>query len=269
MGVIFILLVCITFLIIHYFSQISNIYTIRQKDRFIQSLEKENKDNLKIIDSFNRQIDNNNKNGSVIKNKLKEIQQLEDIIKGKLNKSISFKSGNSDNINSINANMNDEGLIKVMETKIVDLNEIDKRIDILLYKEQFIPSILPCKGYITSYFGYRKNPFNEIQSEYHRGIDIACGYGTKICATASGTVTIASYSSGYGNEVAIYHGNGIQTIYGHNSKLCVHTGQVVKKGDLIALSGSTGSSTGPHSHFEIRKNNIAIDPNLFFKKGGA
>lgn len=153
---------------------------------------------------------------------------------------------------------------KQIESKIISFSEIDKEMDKVLNKEEFIPSILPCIGYISSNFGYRKNPFNVSQSDFHPGIDIACAYGTKIYAAASGTVMNASYYKGYGNEVVINHHNGVQTIYGHNSKICVYVGQAVKKGDLIALSGSTGSSTGPHLHFEIRKNKTAINPKVFF-----
>jgi murein DD-endopeptidase MepM/ murein hydrolase activator NlpD len=102
---------------------------------------------------------------------------------------------------------------------------------------------------------------------YWEHIDISCAYGTKIYASASGTVEYASNAIGYGKEVSIDHQNGIETIYGHNSKILVHVGQTVNKGDLIALSGSTGSSTGPHLHFEIRKNRKAIDPIKFYKEG--
>jgi murein DD-endopeptidase MepM/ murein hydrolase activator NlpD len=267
MVIFLILLAFITFLIIHYFSQNNSIYILHVKDQYIQSLEKTNKTNLEKIENYNREILNNNKNSIIVKDKLKEIQQLEDIIKSKLKKSISFKNLNLQNAHYINVIINNDTLIKEMESKIVNLNEIDKKIDMLLYHEQFIPSILPCIGYITSYFGYRKNPFNKLQSDFHPGIDIACAFGTRIYAAASGTVTTAGYCSGYGNEVVINHSNGIQTIYGHNSKLCVHIGQVIQKGDLISLSGSTGSSTGPHLHFEIRKNKTAIDPKVFFLKG--
>jgi murein DD-endopeptidase MepM/ murein hydrolase activator NlpD len=267
MAVFLVLLIGISFLIIHYFFQRNNIFILHQKDQYIQSLEKSNKANLERIVNFNKEIIKNNKNDSIIKNKLKEIQQLEDIIRHKLNKSVSFKNVNSYNTGYVNVTMNNEALLKEMENKIVNLNEIDKKMDTILNEEQYIPSILPCMGYISSYFGYRKNPFDTTQSDFHPGIDIACASGTSIYAAASGTVITASYCAGYGNEVAIDHHNGIQTIYGHNSKICVHIGQDVKKGDLISLSGSTGSSTGPHLHFEIRENKTAIDPKVFFLKG--
>jgi murein DD-endopeptidase MepM/ murein hydrolase activator NlpD len=267
MTVFLMFLLFISFLVFYYFYQRNNIDIINQKDQHIQSLENSNKVNLEIISNYNREIENNIKNNDNIKKKLKEIQQLEDIVRNKFKKSISLKSINFNNSNYINISTNNEDLIKEIENKIVSLEQIDKKMDSIIKSEKFIPSILPCIGHISSYFGYRKNPFNKLEADFHPGIDIVCANGTKIYAAASGTVTFAGYCAGYGNEVVINHNNGIKTIYGHNSKVCVKVGQVAEKGDLIALSGSTGSSTGPHLHFEIRKNNSAIDPKVFFLKG--
>lgn len=267
MAVFFTLLICISFLIIYCFFQRNNISILHKKEMYIEALEKANKANSEKINTYNREIINYNKDGNIVKNKLKEVQKLEDSIKNKINKSIFLKNISYNNTSYVNVAINNKALIDDIENNIVKLNDLNKKMDMILVEEQFIPSVLPCLGLISSYFGYRKNPFNEIQSDFHPGIDIICAYGTKIFAAASGTVTNASYNAGYGNEVVIDHHNEIQTIYGHNSKLYVHVGQIVKKGDLIALSGSTGKSTGPHLHFEIRKNRTAIDPNVFFLKG--
>jgi murein DD-endopeptidase MepM/ murein hydrolase activator NlpD len=130
------------------------------------------------------------------------------------------------------------------------------------YESSNYPSIWPVKGTITSKFGYRGNPIGG-GTGFHEGVDIAVDYGTPIRATASGTVTIAGWTGGYGNLVEIDHGGGFVTRYGHNSMLLVVQGQTVKTGDIIALAGSTGNSTGPHCHYEVRVNGTPTDPMLF------
>jgi murein DD-endopeptidase MepM/ murein hydrolase activator NlpD len=124
------------------------------------------------------------------------------------------------------------------------------------------PSIWPVSGEVTSGFGWRNSPYGD-GSELHPGIDIANNMGTPIVATADGEVVKSGAAGGYGNEVQIDHGNGITTIYGHNSRIIVTVGQSVKKGQIISYLGSTGRSTGPHVHYEIRVNGTAVDPTSF------
>ena len=94
----------------------------------------------------------------------------------------------------------------------------------------------------------------------HEGIDIAVGEGTPVSAAAAGVVIYAGWMGGYGNLVAVDHGNGLSTAYAHNSSLAVSVGQSVAAGETISYSGSTGNSTGPHVHFEVRVNGSAVDP---------
>ncbi|MGA7802595.1 MAG: M23 family metallopeptidase [Gammaproteobacteria bacterium] len=115
------------------------------------------------------------------------------------------------------------------------------------------------KGWISSYFGMRTDPFDG-KREFHPGIDFAGKEGSKVMAVATGVVTWASHRGGYGNMVQINHGNGVSTRYGHNEKILVKVGQKVAKGQVIALMGSTGRSTGPHCHFEVRINGHAVNP---------
>lgn len=124
------------------------------------------------------------------------------------------------------------------------------------------PSMWPAVGDVTSPFGLRKSPWGA-GSDFHPGIDIANNAGTPIFATADGIVVKAGWSGGYGNLVQIDHGNGIATLYGHNSLISVSVGQTVKKGQLISYMGSTGNSTGPHVHYEIRVNGTAVNPESF------
>lgn len=119
-----------------------------------------------------------------------------------------------------------------------------------------VAMIKPVSGTISSRFGVR----SRIRSSAHTGLDIATSSGTPIGAAASGTVTFAGWKGSYGYLVVITHSNGVQTYYGHCSKLYVSAGQTVSQGQSIAAVGSTGNSTGPHLHFEIRVNGIAYNP---------
>ncbi len=119
-----------------------------------------------------------------------------------------------------------------------------------------IPSIWPTSGEVSSPYGMRWGG-----SDFHPGIDIANDYGTPVVATADGVVTFAGYNAGgYGNMVDIDHGNGIMTRYGHAEEVVVSSGQVVRRGQIIAFMGSTGFSTGPHCHYEVRLNGEAVNP---------
>lgn len=123
-----------------------------------------------------------------------------------------------------------------------------------------ISFVEPVQGMLTSGFGVRRR-------DNHKGLDIANSMGTPIRATASGTVTYAQYNSGgYGNLVIISHGNGVQTYYGHCSKLYVTAGQTVSQGEVISAMGSTGISTGSHLHWEVRINGVAQNPRNYLYK---
>jgi murein DD-endopeptidase MepM/ murein hydrolase activator NlpD len=114
-------------------------------------------------------------------------------------------------------------------------------------------------GWISSHFGIRTDPFRGGQ-EHHGGIDFASKYGAPIKTVASGVVTFAGHRSGYGNLVEINHGNGYATRYGHCAEILVAAGDLVKKGQEVALVGSTGRSTGPHVHFEVVRNGRIVNP---------
>ncbi|HCM73957.1 MAG TPA: peptidase M23, partial [Armatimonadetes bacterium] len=119
--------------------------------------------------------------------------------------------------------------------------------------------IVPTSGRRSSGYGMRRHPVLGT-TRLHAGIDIAAPTGTAIRASASGTVVTASSMRGYGNTVIIDHGGGFSTLYGHCSRLFVRAGQRVNQGDRIAAVGSTGLSTGPHLHFEIRVNGRPVNP---------
>jgi murein DD-endopeptidase MepM/ murein hydrolase activator NlpD len=117
-------------------------------------------------------------------------------------------------------------------------------------------------GFISSYFGEREDPFSG-EEAYHKGVDFAGTAGANVVAVAAGVVTWSGNRTGYGNLVEINHGDGYVTRYAHNQRTLVAVGQTVKRGDPIALMGSTGRSTGPHVHFEVVRNGRQVDPLTF------
>jgi murein DD-endopeptidase MepM/ murein hydrolase activator NlpD len=123
-----------------------------------------------------------------------------------------------------------------------------------------IPSIWPVVGSLRSGVGVRSNPFGGGAQEFHKGQDIAAPTGTPVNVTADGVVVVAGWVRGYGNGIYVDHGNGITTRYGHLSRIDVVVGQTLKRGDHLGLVGSTGRSTGPHLHYEVRINGEPISP---------
>lgn len=121
------------------------------------------------------------------------------------------------------------------------------------------PSIWPTSGRITSGYGYRSDPFGGSR-QFHTGIDIGAPRGTPIYATANGVVQFSGYQGGYGYVVYINHGYGFTTVYAHMHRIVARSGQRVTKGQLIGYAGSTGRSTGPHLHYEVRLNGRTVNP---------
>ncbi|HEX5274661.1 MAG TPA: peptidoglycan DD-metalloendopeptidase family protein [Candidatus Rubrimentiphilum sp.] len=120
----------------------------------------------------------------------------------------------------------------------------------------------PVTGVITSPFGWRRSPFGS-GAEFHQGLDIGANMGTPVKAAAAGTVISAGWYGGYGNYILIDHGGGMSTGYGHLSRIDVSNGQQVQRGQLIGAVGSTGASTGPHLHFEVRISGKPVDPTAY------
>jgi murein DD-endopeptidase MepM/ murein hydrolase activator NlpD len=174
--------------------------------------------------------------------------------------------------------------LKDLSSKIEDLEDIIgvKPIDSMTYNErvdlaklttlekQFIMSQIP-SGYPIKYigtsssFGYRIHPIMK-RKEFHPGIDLRAKMRTKVVAPADAVVEYAGYhKKGYGNLVILHHNYGFKTVYGHLSKLKVKTGDSIKKGQLVALTGNTGLSSGPHLHYEVRFAGRALEPNHFLR----
>ncbi len=149
-----------------------------------------------------------------------------------------------------------QGAASKQETSLQTLIEYfeDKR---SLYAST--PAVWPVRGWVNSPFGSRISPFTG-KTQFHEGIDIAAQIGTPVVTPADGVVIKAGFEAGYGNMVELSHGYGLKTVFGHNSRINVKLGQHVKRGDIIAYSGNTGSSTGPHVHYEVRINGVPVNP---------
>lgn len=128
------------------------------------------------------------------------------------------------------------------------------------------PQGWPVNGWLSSPFGWRKHPIKGVR-DFHTGMDISADPGTPIKATADGIVSFSGWSGANGRLVAIEHGHGFRTFYAHTKKNDVKVGDVVQRGDVIAYVGSTGSSTGPHVHYEVWRDGRPTNPKNFVKKG--
>jgi murein DD-endopeptidase MepM/ murein hydrolase activator NlpD len=152
-----------------------------------------------------------------------------------------------------------EHLEKATATLERQLGQIKEIIDRNQLKLSATPAGWPVRGYVTGGFGMRTDPFGD-EPEVHSGLDIATTFGASVETTADGIVIFAGTFEGYGNVVAIDHGYGITTRYGHLSRIDVTVGQRLQRGMQIGAVGSTGRSTGPHCHYEVRLNERPVNP---------
>ena len=201
--------------------------------------------------------------GKAILANLDEAEKIVDEITSKYEDDIDLKIGITDIITTSKSGENTVKVAKKTINKAIETAvEEKKKKEAEERKKQsstvngIYLQVTPVSGIITSRFGNRES----IRTSGHTGLDIAAPYGTPIKASASGTVTFAGYSGGYGNVVKMSHGNGIETYYGHCSKLYVSTGEKIEAGEVIGAVGSTGNSTGNHLHFEVRINGSVVNP---------
>ena len=155
--------------------------------------------------------------------------------------------------------------LEAVAVEFLELRAARLEMDLQVYEAALkekarVPSIWPVEGESTDSFGYRGNPFGGGGSEFHPGQDIAAPRGTPVLAPADGRVIEAGWKNGYGQTVVIDHGNGLTTRYGHLSKIEVTNGQELKRGEGLGLVGSTGRSTGPHLHYEVRLGDLPVSP---------
>ena len=153
-----------------------------------------------------------------------------------------------------------EDLLRQIEHRSLQLSVLETMLMNRNLQDEVYPAGRPVRrGWVSSYFGFRTDPFNG-RVAHHDGVDIASAEGADILAVAAGVVTWAGPRYGFGNLVEINHGNGYVTRYAHNEEILVQVGDTVKKGQVLAKMGSTGRSTGPHVHFEVLKSGKLLDP---------
>lgn len=152
-----------------------------------------------------------------------------------------------------------DDLIRTAESQRRSFEELQAALKKIRQRLNCTPSIWPARGWVSSGFGYRRDPFTGLR-QFHEGLDISNRIGTPVVAPADGVVVQVWKDWKMGLTLKISHGYGITTLYGHLHKVLVEVGQRVKRGQKIALMGNTGRSTGPHLHYEIRLNGKAVNP---------
>jgi len=156
-----------------------------------------------------------------------------------------------------------------LSTQLDDRNQQLSVLETMMMNRNLQAEVMPTgrpisRGWLSSYFGIRTDPFNG-RRVHHSGVDFAGKMGSDIVTVAAGVVTYSGKRSGYGRLVEINHGNGYSTRYGHSSELLVKVGDTVKKGDIVAKMGTSGRSTGPHVHFEVLYNGRAVNPKKYIQ----
>jgi murein DD-endopeptidase MepM/ murein hydrolase activator NlpD len=165
--------------------------------------------------------------------------------------------------NSNDYSINSGGPVSENESSEDEALETELRKIQAVSNPAFLPTMWAHLGKINNEFGFRRNPFGGRTYEFHPGMDIDGERGDLVVAPANGTVIKSGWTGGYGNMVEIDHGNGLTSRYGHLSKIEVESGDAIQRGQLIAFVGSTGRSTGPHLHYELRLNDKPINPRHF------
>jgi len=154
----------------------------------------------------------------------------------------------------------DENALAALSGKMSQLETKMRAYESVLRERGYTPSVWPVVGKLESGFGGRRNPFSGSSYEFHSGQDIDAATGDPVVAGASGKVTFVGWQNGYGQLIVIDHGGGLTTRYGHLSHIDVSQGQWIERSQFIGRVGSTGRSTGPHLHYEIRINDEPVDP---------
>ncbi len=245
---------------------------VRKKTFELSQLRQQTQEQKSKIHFFASKIEDLEKQLSKLKDFDKRIRIIANLEKGH-EAPLSMGMGGpspSDVREKLMAEKNEMGLAQQMRTDIErlesqavsqeeSLSELEK---LLQSKKEMLahtPSIWPVHGWLTSGFGFRTNPFTGL-TQMHEGLDIANRVGTPVVASADGIVSDTGRDSSHGNVVVISHGFGINSRYLHLSKTFVRAGQRVKRGDKIAEVGTTGMTTGPHLHYEVRVNGIPVNP---------
>lgn len=232
------------------------------KSSIIYELEEENRKKDMELANLKFQNKQLQEKSIQVENKLLEIDELQRTLEKMAGVDRPSKGGNIGPIialEDLNHEVGMDILAEVLDDKKLELEVFIEDLEAKFAYLETVPDLMPTSGKLTSKFGNRRNPFGR-GIQFHQGIDISNSKGTKIVASAKGTVIFSGRKGGYGKAIIIDHGNGYKTLYAHNNNLLVSVGDKVDKGQLITEMGRTGRSTGYHLHFEIHKNNSPINP---------
>jgi murein DD-endopeptidase MepM/ murein hydrolase activator NlpD len=245
---------------------------VRKKTFELSQLQQQTQEQKSKIHFFSSKIEDLEKQLSRLKDFDKKIRIIANLEKSQETTSFMGMGGPSpsDVREKLKAEKDEKGLTHQLRTDIErleseatsqeeSLSELEK---LLQSKKEMLvhtPSIWPVHGWVTSGFGFRTNPFTGL-NQMHEGLDISNRIGTPVIATADGIVSDTGKDSSHGNVVVVSHGFGMNSRYFHLNKVFVRAGQKVKRGDKIAEVGTTGKSTGPHLHYEVRVNGIPANP---------
>lgn len=236
-------------------------FSLKNKVKHLSEVEKINFKQKLEIENLNAKI-------QFIEAQLARLQNTDLKIREMVN--LEINSSGIPSAGGISSKLSSDDIVKVLEEKALaiekeiklrekSLNELAEYLEDRRSLFMATPSIWPVKGLITSEFGWRKDPVTSV-TEYHEGIDISAPAGTSVRSSAEGVVIESGNDSGYGKVVVIDHGYGIVTRYAHLSRSYVVVGQKVKKGTIIGAVGSSGKSTGPHVHYEVRIDGVPVNP---------
>ncbi|MGQ9646015.1 MAG: peptidoglycan DD-metalloendopeptidase family protein [Thermodesulfobacteriota bacterium] len=248
---------------------------VKKKAFELSRLRQETQNQRSQIQFFSARIEDLEKQLSKLKEFDRKIRIIANLERGQ-ETSPSMGMGGpspSDIRDKLKKEKDDRGLIQQMKSDVErlqseamsredSLSELEK---LLLVKREMLnhtPSVWPTQGWVTSGFGYRTNPFTGL-TQMHEGLDISNRVGTPVMAPANGVVSDVGNDIAVGKFVVIFHGYGMTTRYGHLNKLFVKVGQRVKRGEKIAEVGMTGKTTGPHLHYEVRINGVAVNPTRY------
>ncbi|HOJ77265.1 MAG TPA: M23 family metallopeptidase [Bacillota bacterium] len=251
---------------------------IKKNDQYIAQLEQERKElkptierGMKIAEELERIKAENDRMQNQLRIVLQRGGRVGQVSRGisvrnnltKLN--TDFKIGYQDNISLQKINQTFDQLEKYIAEEVKEQEKLASELIKIEKKLEHTPSIWPINSRnITSPFGNRFHPVYRTYRQ-HTGIDIKASQGTKVYSAADGKVVFSGYRGGYGYTIIIDHGYGYKTLYAHNSKLEVEEGTEIKKGQLIAFSGSTGTSNGPHLHYEVHVDGQPVNPMMFLR----
>jgi len=248
---------------------------VKKKAFELSRLRQETQNQRSQIQFFSARIEDLEKQLSKLKEFDKKIRIIANLERGQETTASMGMGGPSpsDIREKLKKEKDDTGLIQQMKSDVErlqseamsredSLSELEKLLQVKRKMLNHTPSVWPVQGWVTSGFGYRTNPFTGL-TQMHEGLDISNRIGTPVIAPADGVVSDVGNDIAVGKVLVIFHGFGMTTRYGHLHKVFVRVGQRVKRGEKIAEVGMTGKTTGPHLHYEVKINGVAVNPTRY------